>query len=257
MTERLMDLEYLLNTEKQVKEVTLTEWGVGSGSLTKVINLFFSLSHFLNEDCEIESDDNAFQIIAYSSYLRLPYTLKTIQDLWLLGYYLESFIIVRHIVEGFAKLRYFTENRNEITPHFTARKHRDRVSFKTMFDSVAPGYYHFHYGKLLSGYAHGDLNAYFTRTDYTSQTEGRVIAGCEFNDIYCGLIINLTLTFCYGHLNYLQEFFPSILDKLPKDLLDHFLNMRNEMKLTLNSKRKKPEQQQEWENVIRPFVEQE
>lgn len=255
MTESFMDLKYLLETEEEVKGITLTEWGVGYDSLTKLINLFFSLSHFLNEDYEIESNDNAFQIIAYSSYLRLPYTLKTIQNIWVSGYYLESFIIIRHIVEGFAKLRFFTDHRDQIISHFTATSHRDRVSFKTMYDTIAPGYYQLHYGKILSGYSHGDLSAYFTRTEYTSPTTGRVIAGCEFNDTYSGLVINLILTFCYGHLNYLESFFPSILSKLPPEISEHFHNTRDEMRIMMNSKRKKPEQQTEWENVIRPFVE--
>ncbi len=66
MPQRLMDLDYLIETENNVIHSTLNEWSVGGETLTEIINLLFKLSHFINEDYEIESDDNSFQIIAYS-----------------------------------------------------------------------------------------------------------------------------------------------------------------------------------------------
>ena len=186
----LMSIDYLLTTEDFVVKQTLGEYGELQDDLVKIIDLLFKLSHFLNEDIGVESVDNNFQVLAYSSYLQIPYTLKSIHDLWIKGYYLESLTLLRHIVEGFAKLRYFTNHRDEILNHINGK---NRVRFKKMFDELAPGYYDFHYGKMLSDFAHGGFKAYMLRVEYYSQTEGRVKAGCDFDFKISGIHLDIVL----------------------------------------------------------------
>lgn len=248
---KLMSIEYLLETEDAVAEQTLGAYCELQEDLTTLIDLFFKLSHFLNEDVEIESVDNNFQILAYSTYLRLPYTLKTIHDLWIKGYYLESLTLLRHIVEGFAKLRYFANHRDEILKHIQGEK---RIPFKKMFDEVASGYYGFHYGKMLSDFAHGGFYAYMLRVEYYSQTEGRVKAGCEFDVKVSGMVIFQTLTFCFAYLNYIDTFFPTIYSRLNEDISNERILLLKKLEEKMGGKGKTEEQQKEWENVILPFI---
>ncbi len=213
--------------------------------------MLFKLSHFLNEDVEIESVDNNFQVLAYSSYLQLPYTLKSIHDLWIKGNYLESLILLRHIIEGFAKLRYFNNHKDEISNHI---KGNNRVRFKDIFDEIAPGYYQFHYGKMLSDYAHGGFKAYMLRVEYSSQTEGRVKVGSEFDTKISGMIIYQVLTFCFGYLNFVDEFFPTINSRLNKDISDDKNSILENLKVKMSVKKDTEKQQKEWDDVILPFI---
>jgi len=247
----LMSVGYLLKTEDAVIKQTLDEYGELQDDLVNIIDLLFKLSHFLNEDVEIESVDNNFQVLANSYYLQFPYTLKSIHDLWIKGSYLETLIILRHIIEGFAKLRYFTNHRDEILNHTNGK---NRVRFKTMFDEIAPGYYRFHYGKILSDYAHGGFKAYMLRVEYSSQTEGRVKVGCEFDTKYSGMIIYQVLTFCFGYLNYVDEFFPTIYSRLDEEIMDEKYSILENLKVKMNVKKDTEKQQKEWDDVILPFI---
>ena len=246
-----MSIGYLLTTEDSVVEQTLDCYGELQEDLTTLIDLFFKLSHFLNENVEIESVDNNFQVLAYSTYLQLPYTLKAIHDLWIKGYYLESLTLLRHIVEGFVKLRYFKNHKNEILNHINGK---NRIRFKTMFDEVAPEYYNFHYGKMLSDFAHGGIKAYMLRVEYYSQTEGRVKAGCEFDSKVSGMVIFQTLTFCFGYLNYIDVFFPTINSRFNEDISNERILILKRLEDKMSGKRDTEEQQRGWENVILPFI---
>ncbi len=246
-----MNVEYLLRSEKTTVDETLGSYADKQANLMLLINLFFKLSHFINEDVEIESIDNNFQVLAYSTYLQLPYTLKTIHDLWLKGYYLESLTILRHIIEGFVKLRYFANHRDEIPKHINGER---RIPFRKMFDEAAPGYYIFHYGKMLSDFAHGGFKAYLLRVEYYSQTEGRVKTGCEFDAKVSGIVIFQTITFCFAFLNYLDVFFPTILSRLNGDICKERDTILSNLKLKMSGNRGTKEQQKEWESVILPFI---
>jgi len=247
----LMSVGYLLKTEDSVVKQTLSEYGELQDDLVKTIDLLFKLSHFLNEDVEVESVDNNFQILANSSYLQFPYTLKSIHDLWIKGSYLESLILLRHIIEGFVKLRYFTNHRDEILNHINGK---NRVRFKKMFDEIALGYYDFHYGKMLSDFAHGGFKAYMLRVEYYSQTEGRVKAGCEFDFKISGILIFQVLTFCFGYLNYVDEFFPTINSRLNKNISDNKNSILQNLKVKMSVKKDTEKQQKEWDDVILPFI---
>lgn len=246
-----MSIDYLLKTEESVVKQTLGEYGELEENFGRIIDLLFKLSHFLNEDVKIESDENSFQVLAYSSYLQFPYTLKSIHDLWIKGSYLESLILLRHIIEGFAKLRYFNNHKDEISNHI---KGNNRVRFKDIFNEIAPVYYGFHYGKMLSDFAHGGFKAYLLRVEYFSQTNGRVKMGCEFDAKVSGVIICQVLSFCYGYLNYVDDFFPTIDSRLDKEIIDEKNLILENLKVKMSVKKDTEKQQKEWDDVILPFI---
>jgi len=252
MQNPFMSIEYLLHTEREVFNTTMVRSGELSADLTNLISILFKLSHFLNEDTEINSDDHWFQIVAYHTYLKAPYTLYTIHELWKKGYYLESLILLRHIVEGFVILRYFNLHRDKLKNHINGKS---LVRFKRMFNECAPGFYKRHYGRILSGIAHGSPISNLFRTQYSSPTEGRVILGCEYNKKHSNGVIGQTLSFAYAYLNYIDQFFPSISSKISNGILHERNTLLDVLKKKMSGERESKEQQKEWETVVLPFIE--
>lgn len=254
MTDRLIDIDWIAKTSLEVHEQTLQKYGVGYNLLTEIIDIFFNLSHFLKESIDPETDKGAFINIAYSTYLRLPYTLYNIRNLWSNGFYLESIILIRHIVEGFACLRYFSTHKDKVKKHYTARRSRDRVTFKTMFDEVSPGFYDKIY-PIFSQFAHGGILTIGTRVNYRTASDGDALIGCVFSDLHCRLIIDQTPTYSYGYLCFLKDFFPTIDSRLPDDLNIKYIDVKAELNCILNSKREKNEAMETWSTTMKPFVE--
>ena len=226
MTIKLMNLEYLLETEKRTLDDTLKIHGISEPFLNELVNLFFNLGHYLNEDYPIESDENHFHIFAYYTYIRMPYTIKSVGDLWLKGYYLESSILLRHVLESLAQLRYFSNHIDEIRGHLVNGK---RVTFRTIFNSIIPGFYKNYYGRLLSGFAHGSTITSLFHEDRSSATLSIIIHGTKFNEKHSHFIIKQTLAYGYGLLNYIDIFFPSIISKIDNLLKDRIENLLREL----------------------------
>ncbi len=254
MNDKLIDINWIEKTQNQVYSETLHKWGKGHDILTELIDLFFYLSHFLNETTDLESDEGAFLNIANSTYLRLPYTLYNIRNLWSHGFYLESIILLRHIVEGFACLRYFSNHKDDVKRHYTAKRSKDRITFKKMFDEVAPEFYEKIYS-IFSNFAHGGVITIGTRVNYESPTEGKVYTGCVFNDTYCKIIMDQAPTFSYGYLCYLDQFFPTINSRIPSDVEKILISKKSELRKILYSPRATEKSEESWETSIKPFVE--
>ena len=255
MSTKLIDIDWIEETKSYVKEQTLHEYGKGYDIITDTIDIFFNLSHFLNESIDPETEEGVFSHIAYSTYLRLPYTLYSILNKWLEGFYLESIVLLRHIIEGFVCLRYFSNNMNHTKQHYIAKKASDRTTFRKMFDKISPGFYQELYGKIYSNFAHGGVITIGTRVDYQSPTEGEVYMGCKFHNIYCKLILDQITVFSYGYLCYLDEFFPTIDTRTSSDLRKTFNKKISELKNILNEKRSSQETEDTWQKIMKPFVE--
>ncbi len=224
----LMSLNVLLKTEKETTSNTMNSYGEDVIEIKNLINLFFRLSYQCKENVEKDSHEHWFITMAYNSYIRLPYNLRAIYLLWINGYYLEATVVFRHILEGFAALRYFYNHKNELENHLTTPK--KRVRFYTMFEENAPGFYKY-YGQPYSDIAHGGATASLFRVEYSSPANGRIIMGCEFNLSKSAMVSVSTIMVSYGYLNYISVFFPSIksklsstIDKRIQDMLEHIEN---------------------------------
>lgn len=254
MIDKLIDIDWIEKTQIKVYTGTLLKWGKGYDILTELIDLFFNLTHFLNEPMDPESDEGAFNSIANSTYLRFPYTLYNIRNTWSKGFYLESIILLRHIVEGFACLRYFSNHKDEVKRHYTAKRSKDRITFKNMFDEIAPEFYEKLYS-IFSNFAHGGVITFDTRVRYESPTEGKVYIGCVLNDSLCKMIIDQAPTYSYGYLDYLDEFFPTIIDRIPEEIQTKKNEQLENLKKILRGHRFSKKSEEIWGSCVKPFVE--
>lgn len=233
MDEKMITLEYVVNSETIVVHASEAACQQPMADWLDLINFLLKVScPALNEQIEPNSLDGYFNYIAYDVYVRLPYTLKAVYNLWLKGYYLEASIINRHIIEGFAKLRYFYNHREQIEGHLGDTR---RISFKKMFDTCAPGYYKRYYGDIHSDIAHGGIIAFMFRAEYKSPTEGEIFQGCVFKPELAKLAMSQPLHFGYGYLSYLDVFFPSVLQKFDSTIQQEREDLRSRLKGHINS----------------------
>ena len=223
--DKFMSLDILLQSEKETTSDTLNRCNEESIEFSNLINIFFRLSYHCKEQVAPDSDDHYFITDAYFAYLRLPYSLRAIYDLWIKGYYLEAMIVYRQILEGLAYLRYFDNHRDNIKSHLGITMPRGRVRFRTMFEEIAPGFYGKYYGKTFSNIAHGGVAANLFRAEYSSPTEGRIVMGCEFSLKGSSLVTRTAILVSYGYLNYISVFFPSITSKISPTMNNRIQNI--------------------------------
>ncbi len=204
-----MSLQHLRETEVKACADTIQQDAMGATTLTNLVNLFFHLSYHCTEPAVAGSPDHWFLSIANCTYIRLPYTLHCIQELWMRGNYLEAMILSRHLLEGLVALRYFHSRREIVKTHYMAKSTKGRVSFWRMFEECAPGLYDYLY-RAISKMAHGGVEAHSFQTDRTSSTPGELLMGRMFDVDRSGYVYVIAGILSYGYLNYASVFFPSI-----------------------------------------------
>lgn len=248
--DNLISLDFLLHSEEQTAKNTLSFLGEDSTEFINLVNIFFRLSYNCKEVVIPDSDEHYFITEANLKYVRLPYNLHAIYDLWLKGYYLEAVLVYRHILEGMASLRYFYNHKDKIKSHLGITGTKKRVTFHTMFKELAPGFYKRCYGKIFSDIAHGGPSALVFRAKYSSPTNGNIIMGCEFNLEHSRFVSRPTMLVSYGYLNYISVFFPSIMSKI-----NIVMNKRiKEMSKHIEEKYLNQPNNNEFAKLISPFI---
>ncbi len=218
--DNLMSLQELLRTEQKTELDTLKIRGGDSIEIDNLINIFFRLSYHCWEDVPLESDEHYLISVANLTYIRLPYTLRAIYDLWIKGYYLEAIVVFRQMLEGLAILRYFYKYPDKTKTHFMATRSKDRVNFSDMFNEFSPDFYKRWYGETFSQMAHGGIATKLFREKYSSTGQREVLMGCEFNSEHSDFITVATILVGYGYLNYSSVFFPSIISKIDEVMIN-------------------------------------
>lgn len=205
MTERLMDYNDLLATEQSTNAITESRLAGIADNFPRIWDALSHLAYYCGKAPDTDTPDGVFHSWCYGHYVRITYSFRSAYLLCFLGYYLESVIILRHIVEVFAQIRYFDKHRNQLRDHWVRTK---IVHFKTIFEYLSPGYYKKFYGRQLSSLAHGGLGTSIFRFEYYSPTEGRTVMGSEYNEMLATYTFNQLISMLYGFLNYFPRFFP-------------------------------------------------
>lgn len=231
-----MSVQHLRETEAQTCADTTEKDAKGATTLTNLINIFFRLSYHCAEPRVIDSDDDWFLSIAYLTYVRVPYTLHCIRELWMRGHYLEAVILFRHLLEGLVVLRYFQSRREKVEAHFTATSRKGTVSLRDMFDTYAPGLHDGLY-RLVSECAHGKVAASMFQTEWASSTGKEILMGREFHADPSGYVYVITGIVSYGYLNHASTFFPSMDSNLDAITLERKAELLRRLKCTLLTKR--------------------
>ena len=203
----LMNYEYLLESEAATQIKTVSQVYGFMENFPKIEDALLCLHYFLGPKPDPESADGAFHSWAYHRYFCLPYTVRGIYILWERGLYNEASILLRGLWEVLAQLLWFSTHKDQLNDHLTGKR---RISFKAIFNNIAPGFYDLWYGKILSGMVHGGIAASFPRFKYTPPSEAEWTYGCEYDDKAAAFVINQLIDCLHGYLAHLRQFFPVV-----------------------------------------------
>ena len=110
-----------------------------------------------NSDAEVNSPDHLFYWWAYERASQVLFSLRASILLWDAGHYIECVTLIKHLVEAFVQLRYFDANRPALRQHIMARRRKDRVTFRMMFDRFSTGFFDSQYAALYANVSHSGL----------------------------------------------------------------------------------------------------
>jgi hypothetical protein len=135
------------------------------------------------------------------------------------GYYLESQILDRTLIEVLVKLRYFHKHPDKLTEFqsIAARK-KNKITWKEMFDQVLPGYYVDEYCWSLSYVAHGGVGANVYRTERDPAGNGFADLGVSYKEFWASASTNQKAVFMLGYLRTYKKIFPESIDLLSPEL---------------------------------------
>ncbi|MUK89309.1 hypothetical protein GMD78_13100 [Ornithinibacillus sp. L9] len=226
---KYLDLEFILNSEIETLRNTNNNLNGVVTNTPKVINTLVKLPYYTGELESVDKTYGAFQGYCKEHYLQSPYTFLSIYESWKKGYYLESVILYRHLLEVYVQMRYFEKNHKRLEGYLTGT---DRIRMVNMFDEFSQGFYHDFYGRQLSTITHGKIGKSLFRIIRTSPEKGRVIMGCEYNEFLASYVMNIYVPLIFGYINFFNIFFPNnTLDgdilieiKESKDWLEMFMN---------------------------------
>lgn len=205
MTGRLMNYNGLLATEQSTNAITESRLAGITDNFPCIWDALSHLAYYCGKSPDTDTPDGVFHSWCRAHYVRITYSFRSAYLLCFLGYYLESVIVLRHIIEVFAQIRYFDKHRSELEDHWKRTK---IVRFKAIFDSLSPGYYEKFYGRQLSSLAHGGLGTSMFRFECYSPTESRTVMGSEYNEMLATYILIQIIAMLYGFLSYFPKFFP-------------------------------------------------
>ena len=214
--DKYMSLAHLHECESQVSSITAHKHPEVNNIAVNAINLLFRLSYFFPKEYETDSDEHHFGTFAFFTYTRLPYDCEVTRDLWLKGYYSQSIVLLRRILESFVAVRYFSHHKSRIKRHLYAQSQKDRVQFKVMFEFFAPGAYEELYAKCLCGVAHGGLSNIIFQGDFDPSRPGRMNMGTAYSARYSSYTINQLLAYCLGYIALANLIVPNLEDRFPK-----------------------------------------
>ena len=136
----------------------------GIDLLLQGIHFFRDVDDTLDKTGEFKNHEAAIRTTFYYNLYHISLTYKAVYNLIHQGYYTESAILLRSVVESLVKMKYL-HKQNDIdlvdtasAGHYGYKGKRFKVKFKTMFDIVAPGLYEYY--RLLCDMAHGSFAAH-------------------------------------------------------------------------------------------------
>jgi hypothetical protein len=205
-------MSFIVASEESVLSNRPDSLAFGVKLLYSASDAVLGLMYGLGPNPSPETSDGVYRTFAFERFGEVPYTVRAIHLLFACGHYPESIALVRVLLESFVQLRYFAKYPNQLKPHLLATTAKGRIRWVTMFDEFAPGFYGKVYG-LLSSVAHSGmgLSALLPAQPPTDNEAARALGrhGCEFDQKFAAVVINMTAAMLRGFLDHFFTFFPT------------------------------------------------
>jgi len=203
MPEQLATFEILMRSAADTERRTRERLRGADEHIPRAIDAIMKLPYFVTPVAS-PPDASGFRWWAHIAYASAGHSAAALFVLWRQGFYLESTILLRHLLESLVQLRYFGERRDELMPHLTRTR---EVNFRKLFNVCAPGFYRFY--SLLSGAAHGGVASALFRVGLAVRPQW--IPRCEYDETRGSIVVNQFVPTLLGLLNLLPQHFPEVL----------------------------------------------
>ena len=200
---RLLNYQDIQKQEVSVLNTTMNDRlrGVGK-NFPLIIEVLLMLIYYTGKHKNIESVDGGYFSYCWEQYYLTPYTMNACFLLLSRGYYAESAILLRRVLEVLVKMKYLQKHKEEVEKVWLNRKDAPRI--KRMFEEVCPNYYDEIYGKPLSGFVHGGASASLFKRDLAKR---QVDTGLVYNEDGAAYIVNQFIVYALGYFNLFPTLF--------------------------------------------------
>lgn len=221
--------------DKQEPEVVLQtqkifgkdRYGFCAFSLDGIDLLLYGIHHLRNVDektldktGEYKNHKLAMRSVVYYNLYHISLTYKAAYNLVHQGYYTESAILLRSIMESLVKMKYLHKQKDldlvntAVAGHYGYNGKKFKIRYETMFDDVSPGLYE-HY-RMLCGMAHGSVAAYTLKIDTRDAQKIILDNGLVFKLNASSYIINQFSVYLFAHIKFMMLIFPEIEKNMTK-----------------------------------------
>lgn len=187
----------------------------------QTLGLLIELLHKIPKTYDVETETGAYLSMFYFWFYNSIFTFRASIILFLKGYYMESHILCRNLIEVFVTMRYFDKHKGKLKSHLSLKK--PFIKFKTIFDEILPDYYDTQYKGLLSNVAHGGIGSLLFKFKFESPKKGKAHAGVFYDEEMASLIMNQLGTYFLGYIRFYKKIHPKVilsLDVKVKNKLD-------------------------------------
>ncbi len=188
----------------------------GIDLLLQGIHHLRNIDDTLDETGEFKNHELAMRTMAYYNLYHISLTYKAVYNLIHHGYYTESAILLRSIVESLVRMKYLHKRKDidlintSFAGHYGYQGKKFKVQYKTMFDSVAPGLYKYY--RMLCDMAHGSFAAHVLKIAERDYEKRKIILddGLIFKVEESTYVINQFSVYLYAHIKFMMLIFPEI-----------------------------------------------
>lgn len=245
----LMSFDYLIKTESETIEISNNNLSGWFNNYAAFIDCLFKVVYYVGEEKDVESNEGQYMAYAHNQILKLPYTIRATSILLKKGFYLESALLVRHILEVFVQLRFFSKYKERVN-NYVLKK--EKITLKTMFNEFNPELYSTMYWGLSEA-AHGGFGSTVYRTKYKSSSDGVVMMGSIYDELFSNYLLNQLIPLIYGIVNFIPIFFKQYLNLVPQIIESNRASVLKVLKEMMNT----PPKSEEFLKDIKPLIENE
>jgi len=173
-------------------------------------SLFFWEKHDLDENGQFKNINYCLKSILYYNVFNNTTLFKAVCDLTVRGYYTESLILLRSILESIIKFKYIEKEQNmELALlSFAGRRgikgKKFSVTIKDQSEKISPEIYKTY--QFLCDITHPTVITGFTKYDFGNHKIKHVIIGQEFSEKHTGLVINQCTYYLLCYLNLIKKY---------------------------------------------------
>ncbi|MCX5643465.1 MAG: hypothetical protein NTZ17_02095 [Phycisphaerae bacterium] len=261
-----------LLTEQESETITQTEHVCGKNRdgwcdfATDGVDLLLQGIHHLRRTDDTLDERGGFRdftvamrSFAYYQFYCVTLTYKAVYNLIHQGYYTESAILLRSIVEGLVRVKYLHRKKDigllntAWAGHYGYEGKRFRVKYEEMFEDIAHGSYKYY--RLLCDMAHGSLATHLLKVREYDRAKRQILLdrGIVFKAEQMSFVLNQFSVYLLAHIVLMSRIYPEVEDGVPEEYATRYRRTLSKL-WAMMGKFAQTENNQEWHAVMKELV---